>query len=187
MAADSLTDGTLVKSWQAGNENAYDQLFRRYFDRLYRYACQLVTDTCTSEEIVMDVMLSVWRKKGSLDSNLSVSAFMYKSVRNRVIDYARKRKIRTVAFDEINFPLWPSALSPDSIMCKKEMEHIYRQGLERLTPRKRDIFLMSREQGESYLSIANKLALSKNTVENHMVVALRQFKEHIARALSPSS
>jgi RNA polymerase sigma-70 factor (ECF subfamily) len=48
-----------------------------------------------------------------------------------------------------------------------------------LPPQKKRIFTMSREEGSSYKEIADRLQLSKNTVENHMVAALRLLKDYM--------
>ena len=63
-----------------------------------------------------------------------------------------------------------------------ELQTLYRSGLEKLPPQKKRIFSMSREEGNSYREIADKLELSKNTVENHMVVAIRMMKNHMKAA-----
>lgn len=181
MTLDSVIDKKLVESWRMGNEKAFDKLFQRYFSKLYHYALKFVTDRSAAEEIVMDVMFSVWQKKQQVNTDLSLSAYLFKSVRNRLIDYSRKQTIKTLSLDETCLePV--SYFSASSRLKVNELQTLYRSGLEKLPPQKKRIFSMSREEGNSYREIADKLDLSKNTVENHMVVAIRMMKNHMKAA-----
>ncbi|WP_205510583.1 RNA polymerase sigma-70 factor [Longitalea arenae] len=172
-------DSHLIELWRTGNENAYRILFDRYFFKLYSYTLKLIPDSSASEEIVMDVMLAVWQKRDRLNSNLSLSAYLYKSVKNRLIDHLRKQNLRTVSLDQTAVEP-PSYFITDSRILHKELESLYRNSLDRLPPQKKRIFTMSREEGSSYKEIADRLQLSKNTVENHMVAALRLMKERMS-------
>jgi RNA polymerase sigma-70 factor (ECF subfamily) len=169
-------DGHLIELWRSGDEKAYRTLFERYFYKLYNYTLKLIPDKRVSEEIVMDVMLAVWQKRDQLNSNLSLSAYLYKSVRNRLIDHLRKQQVATVSL-EMTPVEPPSSFITDSRVLHKELECLYRNPLNRLPPQKKRIFTMSREEGSSYKEIADRLQLSKNTVENHMVAALRLLKQ----------
>jgi RNA polymerase sigma-70 factor (family 1) len=174
----NTTDSHLIELWRTGNEKAYRALFDRYFYKLYNYTLKLIPDKNVSEEIVMDVMLAVWQKRDLLNTSLSFSAYLYKSVKNRLIDHLRKQNLPTVSLDQTLVEP-PSSFITDSRLLHKEMESLYRTSLNRLPPQKKRIFTMSREEGSSYKEIADRMQLSKNTVENHMVAALRLLKDHM--------
>ena len=174
----NATDGHLIELWRSGNDKAYRVLFDRYFYRLYSYTLKLVSDKRVSEEVVLDVMLAIWQKRDQLNSSLSLSAYLYKSVRNRLIDYFRKQQVAIVSL-ELTVVEPPSENITDSRILHKELESLYRTSLNRLPPQKKRIFTMSREEGNSYKEIAERLSLSKNTVENHMVAALKLLKENM--------
>ncbi|MFL5743260.1 MAG: RNA polymerase sigma-70 factor [Niastella sp.] len=174
----NTTDSHLIELWRSGNEKAYRTLFDRYFYKLYSYTMKVVPDKRVSEEIVMDVMLAIWQKRDQLNCSLSLSAYLYKSVRNKLIDHFRKQQLATVSL-ELTAIEPPSSFITDSRILHKELESLYRTSLNRLPPQKKRIFTMSREEGSSYKEIADRLRLSKNTVENHMVAALRLLKENM--------
>lgn len=175
----NTSDCHLIELWRAGHEKAYRALFDRYFYKLFNYTLKLIPDKNVSEEIVMDVMLAVWLKRDKLNTDLSLSAYLYRSVKNRLIDHLRKQQVPTVSLDQT--PVEPaSSFITDSRLLHKELEGLYRTSLNRLPPQKKRIFTMSREEGSSYKEIADRLQLSKNTVENHMVAALRLLKDHMS-------
>jgi RNA polymerase sigma-70 factor (ECF subfamily) len=179
----NTSDSYLIELWRTGNEKAYRALFDKYFYKLYNYTLKLIPDKNVSEEIVMDVMLAVWQKKDTLNSSLSLSAYLYRSVKNRLIDHLRKQHragvVPTVSLDQTAVEP-PSSFGTDSRLLHKELEGLYQTSLNRLPPQKKRIFTMSREEGNSYKEIADRLKLSKNTVENHMVAALRLMKDHMS-------
>ena len=162
----------------AMDDKAFSALFDRYFNKLYGYARKVIADNNVSEEIVMDVMLAIWQKRDQLNGSLSLSAYLYRSVRNRLIDHLRKQQVATVSL-ELTAIEPPGECITDSRILHKELENLYRTSLNRLPPQKKRIFTMSREEGSSYKEIAERLSLSKNTVENHMVAALRLLRENM--------
>ena len=91
MTLNSVIDKKLVESWHRGNEKAFEELFHRYFTKLYAYALKFISDRSVAEETVMDVMFTVWQKKQAVNADLSLSAYLFKSVRNRVIDHFRNQ------------------------------------------------------------------------------------------------
>jgi RNA polymerase sigma-70 factor (family 1) len=171
----NTSDSYLIELWRTGNEKAYRALFEKYYYKLHNYTLKLISDKNVSEEIVMDVMLAVWQKKDLLNSNLSLSAYLYRSVKNRLIDHLRKQHVQTVSLEQTAVEPRSSFVT-DSRLLHKELEGLYRNSLNRLPPQKKRIFTMSREEGSSYKEIADRLKLSKNTVENHMVAAIRLLK-----------
>lgn len=178
MVINLVADRQLIESWRMGNEKAFEQLFQKYFSRLYRYSLKYVSDKSASEEIVMDVMFKVWQKKDTINPNLSFSSYIFKSIANKLIDHMRKQKVKTMFLDE-TFSIPCHSFIADNRLLQKEMDIIYNRGVDKLSPQKKKVFLMSRLEGNSYQKIATRLSLSRNTVENHMVASLRQLKKYV--------
>lgn len=173
-------DFKLVELWKGGSEVAYKVLFDRYFSKLYYYTLKMVTDKEVSEEIVMDVMMNIWQKKNLIKDELPVSAYLFRSVKNKIIDFHRKQAIKTTSLDDDGVYIEPAGhQGADHRVLQNELDMQFATGLSYLSPQKRNVFMLSRNEGLTYQEIANKLNISKNTVENHMVAALKQLKEHI--------
>jgi len=173
-------DFKLIELWKSGSEVAYKILFDRYFAKLYYYTLKMIPDKETAEEIVMDVMMNIWQKKHLINNDLPISAYLFRSVKNKMIDFHRKRALKTISIDheEGTFDL-VSHLSADSRVIESELDMQYTTGINSLSPQKKNVFMLSRNEGLTYQEIARKLNISKNTVENHMVAALKLLKGHI--------
>lgn len=177
--APNTEDRVLIRSWQQGNERSFDRLFHRYFQVNCRYAYTLLRDRMTAEEIATDVMMSIWRRKEYIDPEAPVLPFMLKSTKNRAIDYIRQKKLPTLSFTEATYgSISLSECSVDNVILDKEMNKIYEQALLVIAPKRQRVFRMSRDFDMSYTEIAKRTNLSKNTVQNHIALALRDVHQY---------
>jgi RNA polymerase sigma-70 factor (ECF subfamily) len=65
-------------------------------------------------------------------------------------------------------------------LLQREIERLHKQAIDNLTPHKKTIYLLSREEELSYEQIAEKLGISKNTVRNQMSDALQSIRDYIS-------
>lgn len=177
-----LPDPILLKKYSEGNTSAYNVLFRKYFDALYGYAIKNVKDSCAAEELVMDVMLNLWKKKGAIQVEQDLKPYLFRCIKNAIYNYYRKKILPTVSLEFIPEALDVVSKAADHELNSKELEKIYREKLGQLSPQRRKVYEMSREEDMTYSEIAKCMDLSVNTVENYMVASLsffrKQLKEH---------
>ncbi|WP_342329146.1 RNA polymerase sigma-70 factor [Pedobacter sp. FW305-3-2-15-E-R2A2] len=178
----SLGDKILLEKYSQGNTSAYNVLFKRYYDPLYGYALKNVKEAEIAEELTMDVMLGLWKTKGAVSIEDNLKAYLYRSVKNAIYNHYRKKILNTVSLELISEDSNHTSRSADHELDSKELEQVYRQKLNQLSPQRRKVYEMSREENMTYSEIARNLDLSVNTVENYMVASLnffrKQLKEH---------
>lgn len=173
-------DGILIRAWQLGDEKSFDQLFHKYYQINLRYAQAIVNHRMLAEEIAMDVMMAIWRRKEHISAEVSLLPLMLKSVKNKAIDIARRKKLPVTTLKEsVCAGSGFSECNVDDWISGKEMDRLYEQSQSILTPKRRMVFSMSRDLGLTYVEIARKMRISKNTVENHLVFALKDIRRHL--------
>jgi len=176
----TLLTSAFTARLRVGDRAAFEQLFRGLYPRLADYALSLLADADAAEDAVQDVFVAVWNGRDRLPEGSRLVGYLYRSVRNRALNQIRAR--RTAA-------RWLARVEPDPAVAAvaeraledQEMERAYRAALEEVSPRGREVFLLSRDQGLSYPQIAELLGISVKTVETLMgrvLKALRVKLEH---------
>lgn len=174
-----LSDKVLLEKYRNGNTAAYNMLFKRYYNSLYNFALKNLKESCVAEELVMDVMLGLWKKKGEITIEDNLQAYLYRSVKNAVYNHYRKKILPTVSLELVRNHITLTSAAVDHELNSKELEHFYRQKISQLSPQRRKVYELSRDQDMSYAEIARNMDLSVNTVENYMVASLSFFRKQL--------
>jgi RNA polymerase sigma-70 factor (family 1) len=183
----SENDLFLTKITQ-GDAKAFECLFKLYYPRLTIFANRFLNDIAASEEIVSDIFVILWEQWHEIDLTATISAYLFKSVQNRCLNYLKHQKIENlyVSYLEREQLLNETALAAESIYLEKEMALQINIALQSLPEKCREIFMMSRFEHLKYKDIAGKLNLSPKTVERQISIALdklRRVLKHVTYML----
>jgi RNA polymerase sigma-70 factor (ECF subfamily) len=168
---------------RAGDEGAFDSVFRAHYAQLVRMAQSVVREAALAEEIAQEVMLELWRRRESLQVEQTFRAYLIRSTRNRALNHIRHQRIvaREAATAAIDPRTSPSA---EDEVLGIELERAVRDAIDGLPKNCREVFQLSREQGLKYAEIATALEISIKTVEKRMGQALTELRERLAPWLS---
>lgn len=172
------SDEDLLLLWRNGNPRAFDELFRRYFHPLHQYATKNLRNALLAEEIVMDVMLRIWKTNGAINTTPGFRPYILRALKNAILNHFRSSIPVIVSWHELPAgEEMPAATSPDHKLMLDETRKRYLDALSSLSAKKREVFILSREQSLSYKEIAHQLNISVNTVENYIAASLAHLKE----------
>lgn len=166
----------LLNSVGEGDASAFRTLVDLHWRRVYGNSLTLVKSPQIAQEITQDIFLNIWMHRERLKEVHSFTEYIYVVGRNQVISALRKKVAKIC---EEPKDLLEDQLVPDKQMQYKETYKLVMEGMARLTPQQQLIFKMSRLEGLSYMDIATRLNLSKNTVKGHMVLALNFLRTFI--------
>jgi len=165
------------------NKDAFEKLFMEYFKPLVSFAFKFVKDVDDAKSIVHDVFMKLWEKREEIDLERSVKSYLFTSVNNRSLNFIRDNKkftndefIADIQHDEH----WEPADEMSAVEIQKKVEAT----LENVSPKVKQVFIMSRNEGLKYKEIAEKLEISVKTVETHMSVALKALRENLKEYLT---
>ncbi|WP_126974390.1 RNA polymerase sigma factor [Gynurincola endophyticus] len=170
-----------IELWHKCRQNdkkAYSELFERFFPSLYKQATFYTRNEMDAEELVMDLLLAIWEKRSLLNITVTVKGYFQRSLRNRIINYLHKNIPGTEPIELIPEEQLMSNLSTDRQLLEKEIIIAYQKQLDQLSPRRRQLFLLSREENLTHPEIAQKTGLSVNTVKNHITSAIHTLREN---------
>lgn len=167
------TDMELLLCCKNDDIRAYNELVDRFAPRLHKIGLRYLHDGFVVEELAMDLLFNIWERRMDISIDHSLSAYLFRAYRNMIARQLCKKIPVTSpieAVTEHEFP--PSSRTADDDLIFAQTALIYQENLARLSPQRRMVFRLSREENLSYKAIAERTGLSLNTVENYMAAAL---------------
>ena len=178
MDTNDASERALQQRIRAGDESAFDTVFRTHYAHLVRMAESVVREHALAEEVAQEVMLELWRRRETLQVAQTFRAYLLRSTRNRALNHVRHQRIvaREAAIAAIDAPNAPSA---EDEVLGTELEQAVRAAIDGLPKKCREVFLLSRDQGLKYAEIAVALEISVKTVEKRMGQALAELRQRL--------
>ena len=93
-----MHNAQLINNLREGDHHAYKFIFDHYYALMGAIAYEYVEDYYISQNIVEDVMMSIWEKREQLIISTSVKSYLLTSVHNKCIDYLRSRSREAEVF-----------------------------------------------------------------------------------------
>ena len=178
----SYSDGELMELLRSGDEAAFTDLYRRYWERLYVVASHTL-GSHEAEEAVHDVFLRIWKMRDTIIIRESLQQYLAAAIKYEVINRLRKQVRRRQLFNRFEQGTVVSNDPTGESIREKELIAELETTIRTLPEKCQIVFRLSREQGYSHREIAKKLGLSENTVESHIRRALHTLRHHFRRLL----
>jgi RNA polymerase sigma-70 factor (ECF subfamily) len=172
---------------KAGDKNAFQDLFEKYYSSLFFYACKFVDDEL-ARDLVHDIFIIFWQNKENINISSSLSAYLFRMVRNKSLQEIEKQKVRdnynqealhSLKLDEISY--YNDGLKS---IIELELEKKLKEALDKMPDGCRKVFVMSRFDGLKNKEIAEQLDVSVKAVEKQMTKALKILKLELKEYLS---
>jgi len=168
----------LVKDLKKGDVLAFEKLFSSYSKKLLYFAKGYLESEEDAKSMVQDVFLKVWENRSNLKLDQSFNSYLFTIAFNFIRMYYRKKYREDRKIKEYQYTA-SDVYEIDGEIEFDELAEIIDNAIEQLPEKRRLIFRMSREEGLSNDQIANKLSISKKTVENQITHALKFLRNKI--------
>ena len=176
---DILEDEILITKFQLGDQDAFDELMRRYKHRIYAYILRSVKNYEDAEELTVEVFfkaLDKWKPQAKF------STWLYKIAYNVSIDHHRSKKRQIVhSLDNDQLPIdEPMAKDlgsdPEKLIVEKDRHRVINQAVNYLSPNQKKVFLMNRYDGLQIKEISEVLGIAEGTVKIHLHRAIKKLR-----------
>ncbi|RPD43030.1 RNA polymerase sigma factor [Chitinophaga barathri] len=172
-------ESILLHEIAQGNEKAFRTLFEAYKVKLYNYIFRITKSKEISEEILTDVFLKIWMGRDFITEIRNFEGFIQKVACNKALDFLRVASRHKRLQELIERELMAGESALDQAVIEREYQLVLHKAMEQLSPQRRLIFSLSRDYGFSHEEIAVRLNLSRHTVRNTVVEALKTVRSYL--------
>jgi len=173
-------DSALMLRYKDGDVAAFETLYRRHNDSLYRYLLRLSQNRDAAEDVFQDVWSKIIKSRENYRPTARFSTFLFRVAHNCFIDYVRRNKRHThnSAIDPDSCP--NSADEPELATEKGFARRRMTNALRTLPEEQRDVFLLFEEAGLSIDSIATATGVNRETAKSRLRYAVTKLKAALA-------
>ncbi|MCI5707796.1 MAG: RNA polymerase sigma-70 factor [Odoribacter sp.] len=159
-----------------GEVFVFEDFFKEYFSKFYDFAMRFIEDRHACEDIVQDTFISIWEGNvGSYDSILMFQAYIYKTIRNKALNYLKHSRIREQYSQTYLKELESETFIMESVL-EEETHFVLYEAIRQLTPQCQQVIKLHLE-GKSNKEIAEEMQISIVTVKSHKMVAYNKLRE----------
>lgn len=169
------TNKELIELFSNDPQKAVEVLFERYHSDLCKVVFRILKDESLAEDIVQDVFYELWKKRDRLGVNTSFRAYLKRASINKSLNYIRDNKIKFDGDEQYAYIESKENLAKN--IEGKNLREIVDREIDKLPPKCRAAFILSRFEDMSYKEIAVEMSISVKTVEKHISKALKILNE----------
>ena len=173
----------MLISLKKGDEKAYEILFGLYYNKVKSFILGLTKDRFVSDDLAQNIFMKLWVNREKLDAVENLSSYLFTISRNEVYDYFRReasvKQYMDTFFDE------------SEMYCQLELkydqekiEKIVERCVDMMPSQRKIIYTMSRKENLSNAEIAQKINVSKRTVDAHIYQALKDIRSAVLKIIS---
>ncbi|WP_459470011.1 RNA polymerase sigma-70 factor [Aquirufa beregesia] len=173
-----LNDEDLLSNLSRSDKAAFEEIYRRYWYKLYCIAYHQIGVKEDSEEIVQDVFLSIWNRRENVEIKV-LELYLTLSIKYKVYDFIRSQINYRKYQEHIILKEIDLHFNTDDIVDFSDLSGAVEKVLALLPEKSAAIFRKSRFENQNTKEIAKQLNLSEKAVEYHITKSLRFLKENL--------
>lgn len=174
------SDELLLLMMAKDSEKAFEELYIRYKNKIYSFCNFLLKSPELSRDITQDIFTMIWENRKTINSHQSFSSFLYTIARNRALNelnsvsFREKIDLETANRQEL---LIEENMETSQIL--QEFHILLDKAIESLSEQRRQIFLMSRKNGLTYIEIGKRMGISPHTVQAHISNSMNSIRNFV--------
>lgn len=175
METEALTDQADIR---------FEDIYLSYFSKMKHFAQEYVILEEDAENIVQDVFTELWEKREMLSMPINLIAYLFTTIKNKCLNHLRHKTIvnetanllQEEYFLTLRMNLNSLEAFDQNLFSEQDIEQIITKALNTLSPKCKEIFIMSKIEGKKQKQIAAELNISINTVETQIGIAYKKLR-----------
>ncbi len=175
------------KSWlertAMGDEGAFRALYDSYSPRIYSLGMYLTRSSVMAEELVQDIFEKLWKRRTHLSEVDNFSAYIKAMVRNTAGNHLKRMAHERLILAKIAREQTSVEQPAELAMEQDHLRRIWKEAVDSLSPRVKEVYMLSRMEGLKNAEIAERLGISIYTVKEYLKNALSVIRTHLDNGL----
>jgi len=174
----TVSDAELAARCQAGDAEAFADLYRRHAGRLFALACRLAGSADVAEDLLQEIFLQVHRKLGSFKGDAAIGTWLHRLAINCCLDFvrsrrAKERKVTQTLDDASSFvPTAPR----ETLIARIDLE----RAIARLPDGYREAFVLHDVEGFDHKEVARLMGIAEGTSKSQVFKARLKLRAMLA-------
>lgn len=167
-----------------GDEKAFTALYREYSPNIFQVAMMYSRkDIGLAEEFVQRVFVRIWEKRDTLYDVRNIEDYIFILARNIIFDYFKKEAHELTLKKAFNADPFILRNDTERMVQEREYGDLLQNAIAQLPSQQRTVYVLAKEEGMSHKEIAERLQLSKSTIQSHMKLAMRSLRKYVGQHL----
>lgn len=184
----SCESETILSDLRSGVPGAFERLYLAYYEVLFKKAKSILADEYKAHDVVQDLFVCLWEKKGDLGIKESLSVYLMKAVKNRCLNqlssHARTTRNNS-KYSQIISGTQDETISAfeenEVYLFNLKMKKVYEASGELSNPQLRAVELIYFGDN-SYNESAEKMGISITTFRTHLTRALQKYRKKLVQS-----
>lgn len=171
---------TLQDRLGRGNEAAFERIFRRLSESVFRFVCGMVQDDALAHDITQDTFATLWEMRDRMDEVDALRPYVFQMARNRVYNQQRDAQTRRDHNEDLRELHESASLpSPAHDADASVLRTLLETWIDELPDRQQEALCLRRQEYLSHDEIAEVMDIAPSTVNNHIVRAMKHLRERL--------
>jgi len=163
-----LDDKIIVENLKKGDVLSFDNIFKKYNKKVYYFALSYLKNKEEAQDVVQEVFMNLWRCRDQINGYYVFSKYLFKITYNTTCKRFRKLASDKKQLEEV---VRNNILEDDSTNLEIEYNSLLETAnglIEKMPSCQKNIYLLSVNEKLTAEQIAQRLNVSKKTVENYL-------------------
>jgi len=179
------SDSELVELFRGGDISGFNELVRRYQEKIYWIARRTVGSHDDADDVVQDVFVRVYEKLRDFRGDSSFYTWLYRITLNVSLNALRKKRFKDMLpYDEMLEEILPSEEQTDQHVYDQEYQTILERAIKRLPAKQKAVFMMRYYDELPYEEMSKMLGKTVGGLKANYFHALKKIQEYVRKEMS---
>jgi len=179
-----INEPELFAALAEGDERAFETIYHHYNKRLAPFVDKMVRSPELAEEIVQDIFVQLWLNRHLLQNVNHPTSYLFNIATNKTLDYLKKIANNAKLMERIAIRSTEYGNETEERIIFRESAAIIQMAVSALPEQRKMIYHLSRNEGLTHEQIAERLNISRHTVKNQLVHALKYIRNFAEKRAS---